>query len=296
MTDRHVLPGQHWYEGVLFFGYSPPDILDAVKHFEVRDDDVFIVTYPKAGTTWMQEIVWLILSDGDFERASKQQVYFRSPFLEFKDDILNEVGLDLANPMPSPRVIKTHLPVKLAPTQLCQKECKVVVMFRNPKDLCVSYYHFYRSSSSFGNFKGTWTEFVDMFKDGHVDHGSWFDFTRSWWNMRQHDHDNVYIVFYEDMKRNLKKEIVKICDFLGKQLDDKTIERISENCSFESMRNNPMTNHLDVYSIDSKISPLLRKGTVGDWKNNFTVQQNEDFDKFYQSRMDEFNIPFQYEL
>lgn len=43
----------------------------------------------------------------------------------------------------------------------------MVVMFRNPKDLCVSYYHFYRSSSSFGNFKGTWTEFVDMFKDGH---------------------------------------------------------------------------------------------------------------------------------
>lgn len=86
---------------------------------------ISIFTVCLKGTTWMQEIVWLILSDGDFERASKQQVYFRSPFLEFKDDILNEVGLDLANPMPSPRVIKTHLPVKLAPTQLCQKECKV---------------------------------------------------------------------------------------------------------------------------------------------------------------------------
>ena len=40
-------------------------------------------------------------------------------------------------------------------------------MFRNPKDLCVSYYHFYRSSSSFGNFKGTWPEFLEMFKEGH---------------------------------------------------------------------------------------------------------------------------------
>lgn len=45
----HQLPGQHVYEGVLFFGYSPPDVITNVKTFPVREDDVFIVTYPKAG-------------------------------------------------------------------------------------------------------------------------------------------------------------------------------------------------------------------------------------------------------
>lgn len=76
----------------------------------------------------MQEIVWLILSGGDFDTASTKQVYFRSPFLEFKDLTLNEVGLDIANPMPSPRVIKTHLPVKLAPKQMFQTRCKVQLL------------------------------------------------------------------------------------------------------------------------------------------------------------------------
>lgn len=42
-----------------------------------------------------------------------------------------------------------------------------IVLFRNPKDLCVSYFHFYRSSSSFGNFQGDWPEFLEMFLDGH---------------------------------------------------------------------------------------------------------------------------------
>lgn len=49
---KHVLPGEHVYEGILFFGYTPPGILDAVKEFQVHDDDVFLATYPKAGKSW----------------------------------------------------------------------------------------------------------------------------------------------------------------------------------------------------------------------------------------------------
>ncbi|KAL3847258.1 hypothetical protein ACJMK2_018179 [Sinanodonta woodiana] len=291
----HKLPNEHLYEGILFFGFSSPETLDAVKDFQVRDDDVFIVTYPKAGTTWLQEIVWLIMHDGDFLCAAKDPVYFRCPFLEFKDTVLNEVGLDLANSMASLRVIKSHLPVKLMPRQLFQNhKGKILLLFRNPKDLCVSYYHFYRSSSSLGNFHGTFHEFLHMFVEGHVDHGSWFDFTRSWWSKR---HDaNVYILFYEDMQRDLKQCILKLCEFLNKPLGENLVDKIVQHCSFESMSMNPMTNHLDVYSINSKISPQLRKGIVGDWKSHFTVSQNELFDKIYEEKMGDLNIPFLYEL
>ena len=66
------------------------------------------------------------MNNADFDGAYRKPVYFRSPFLEFKDTILNEVGLDLANPMTSPRVIKTHLPVHLMPKQVKEKNCKVI--------------------------------------------------------------------------------------------------------------------------------------------------------------------------
>ncbi|XP_029648302.1 sulfotransferase 1C4-like [Octopus sinensis] len=290
----HKLPGEHVYEGVLFFEYSPPEVLDRVKDFNVRDDDVFIVTYPKAGTTWLQEVLWLIMNDGQLKEANEKQVYFRSPFLEFKDTVLNEVGLELAAAVPSPRVIKTHLQKRLAPKQLNDKNCKVVILFRNPKDVCVSYYHFYRSSSSMGNFKGSWNEFFEMFITGHTGHGSWFDFTESWWHSRHNS--NVKLIYYEDMKKNLTKSVEELAKFLGRSLSHQNVDDIVKHCSFENMKTNPMTNHEDVYSINKNISPLLRKGTVGDWKNHFTVAQSEVFDKVLEEKLGHLNIPFTYKF
>ena len=67
-------------------------------------------------------------------------------------------------------------------------------------------------------------------------------------------------MYYEDMKSNLRQEIIKLTEFLEKDISSETIDRIVSHCEFDSMKRNPMTNLLDVYSIDSKVSPLLRKG------------------------------------
>lgn len=57
-------------------------VLDRVHDFEVREDDVWIVTLPKCGTTWMQELTWLVLNQCDFETAKSVDLTIRSPFLE----------------------------------------------------------------------------------------------------------------------------------------------------------------------------------------------------------------------
>ena len=38
-------------------------IKDDIYNFQVREDDIWIVTFPKSGTTWMQETITMLVND-----------------------------------------------------------------------------------------------------------------------------------------------------------------------------------------------------------------------------------------
>ena len=79
---------------------------------KVREDDVWVVTYPKCGTTWTQEILWNIVNGVQVERI-KEPLFGRSPFLDLMmigDNPDRNPGefFDQIDKMPSPRVIKVR--------------------------------------------------------------------------------------------------------------------------------------------------------------------------------------------
>lgn len=55
--------------------------IDKIQMFNVKSDDAWIVTYPKCGTTWMAELMWLLRNNLDYEGA-RADLYSRIPFLE----------------------------------------------------------------------------------------------------------------------------------------------------------------------------------------------------------------------
>lgn len=56
--------------------------VDRMLNFKSREDDLWVVTMPKCGTTWMQETAWLVQHDFDFETAKSTPLTERSPFVE----------------------------------------------------------------------------------------------------------------------------------------------------------------------------------------------------------------------
>ena len=71
---------------------------------------------------------------------------------------------------------------------------------------------------------------------------------------------------------------------------------IVENSTFQSMRDNPATNpdkiEMPVPAVKPDAQPFLRKGTVGDWKNHFTPEQNAKFDAIYAEKMKDSELEF----
>lgn len=57
-------------------------VADKIKDFKVHCDDVFVCSFPRSGTTLLQEMVWLILHDLNYEKAKATVLDERFPEIE----------------------------------------------------------------------------------------------------------------------------------------------------------------------------------------------------------------------
>lgn len=83
-SDRNWIPlSQDWSKRwcTLPEEYTE-DFARRIDEFETRDADVFVVTFMKCGTTWMQELAWLLLNQLDFDRAKTSHTLRRCPHIE----------------------------------------------------------------------------------------------------------------------------------------------------------------------------------------------------------------------
>ncbi|XP_036023242.1 probable alcohol sulfotransferase isoform X1 [Onychomys torridus] len=268
-----------WFEGIPFpnLQYEKERLEEIRDKFVIRDEDTIILTYPKSGTNWLTEIVCLIQTKGDPNWIQSVPIWDRVPSIE------TQKGYPLLINKEGPRLISSHLPFHLFPNSFFSSKAKVIYVIRNPRDVLVSGY-FFLSKTKYVKYPESLTTYFEWFLKGNVVYGSWFEHTCAWISMRERD--NFLILSYEDIKKDTKSTIKKICDFLGKKLEPDELDMILKYSSFKAMKENKMSNFS---LIKEYIAPnglvLLRKGMTGDWKNHFTVAQAEAFDKVFQEKM-----------
>ncbi|KAK8785124.1 hypothetical protein V5799_008511 [Amblyomma americanum] len=275
----------------------PAETLRSALSYEPEEGEVLIASYPKCGTTWLQHIVLNIFFSGESTPEELEDVR-KSSYLEF-------IGAEGARKLRRPAAIKTHLPFSKLPYS---EKVKYIYVARNPYDCCVSYYHHFRTRPWHHFAEGTFEEHLDMFVEGKVDYGDYFDHLLPWYELRHAS--NVLFITYEELKKDTAAWVLRIADFLGKQeyggrlrAHPRYLEMVLNAISFESMKK--LTFSLESPTDQScrkedggieessevfpklkgkmsssqkldggpRLGDLLWKGVVGDWKNHFSPQQ-----------------------
>ncbi|XP_075780143.1 amine sulfotransferase-like isoform X2 [Pelodiscus sinensis] len=210
------------------------EYIDSLEDFEIRDSDVFVVTYPKSGTVWSQNILSLIYHEGHRDGTENINVIDRVPWLEY-----NLYKVDFVS-RPSPRLFTTHMFYNLVPRDLRNRKGKVIYVARNPKDVVVSYFHFSKISVTLETVSD-FNIFLEKFLAGKVIPGSWLDHIGGWFTHR--DDFNILFLTFEEMKKDLRGAVLKICKFLGKQLTEKELDTVVEKASFDNMKRDARANY-----------------------------------------------------
>uniref|UniRef100_A0A023F9A7 Putative sulfotransferase n=1 Tax=Triatoma infestans TaxID=30076 RepID=A0A023F9A7_TRIIF len=278
------------------------EIGERIYNMEVREDDVWVVSYPRTGSTWCQEMVWCICHDLNLEQAKSALGQARNPLLELSALIEGEWAQCLGGhsvsqveSTPSPRFIKTHLPLCLLPAQIHTVKPKIVYVTRNPKDMCVSYYHYCKLLH---DFNGTFEQFCNIFLQGRAPLGHFWSHVLPFWNIR--DEPNVLFLKYEEMKKDQRGIIKRTAKFFGKELTDEQVDMLEEHLSFKNMQSNPALNLEGLLKLrngpefkQEGDQNFIRKGKIGDWKNYMTEEISEKFDKWIEQNRQGTDLYFQ---
>ncbi|XP_057711585.1 sulfotransferase 4A1 isoform X2 [Corythoichthys intestinalis] len=248
--------------------------MEDIANFSLRGSDIWIITYPKSGTSLLQEVVYLVSQGADPDEIGLMNIDEQLPVLEYP-----QPGLDIIKELTSPRLIKSHLPYRFLPRGMHNGEAKIIYMARNPKDLVVSYFEFHRSLRTM-SYRGTFQEFCQRFMNDKLGYGSWFEHVLEFWDHRMDS--NILFLKYEDMYKDLGALVEQLARFLGVTCDKLQHEATVESC-----------NQLIEQCCSSEALSICR-GRVGLWKDIFTVSMNEKFDAVYEQKMGKSTLNFDF--
>lgn len=215
---------------------------------QIYPDDLFLVSYPKSGNTWLRFILANLL-----KRSSAEVIDFHSVI-----NHVPEVGKHVAaiEQLERPRVLKSHAPY-------VPEYPRVVYIVRDARDVYVSYFHYLKSSLP------PQMTFADFLRKPDVWPCRWHEHVTSWI-----DKPNVLVVRYEDTLEAPKSQLLQVLDHWSiRTFSDSRIEQAITASSFDRMkmleaeRGRP---YLSDEEREKRSTTFMRQGKSGGWRDIFS--------------------------
>jgi hypothetical protein len=256
--------------------------------------DVFVMTYAKSGTNWMMQIAHQLIYHGKGEFDHLHDVV-PWPDTQAMHGFMRRYAIPLKDAShweESPerkRVIKTHFNWELLPYS---KEARYIAVIRDPKDIFVSSYFFIRDGLLGPAMPSVNTWFDLYLSQNFLIGGSWAVNTAGYWAERHRP--NVLIVSFKSMKRDLRRTVLDIADFLDIRVRDAVIDEVCRLSTFESMKRMD-----EKFSMGKLIpwragGPMIRRGALGGSSELLDSEQQRRADAHFMAELKRLGSDFPY--
>ena len=264
------------------------------RRFRPRPSDVLLASYPKSGTTWMKALVFAIMSrkvyplrDHPLLRLNPHDcvVHLSGAYATGKEAVVEA--------LPSPRIMAVHMPFSTLPASVVvdsSSGCKIVYVWRDPKDVLVSLWHYYRKLRPEEAHVSEFHDLYESFCQGDTVFGPWWDNVLGYFRASVEMPTRVLFLRYEDMLEDTASAVVAIANFVGCPFSAEeeragVVDAIVKLCSFEELKNldNNMsgsTGHL----IKLPSSSYFKKGVAGAWVGHMTREMADRIDSIIQGK------------
>lgn len=220
------------------------------------EKQIFVVSYPRSGNTWMRFLLVAMLYPDleiSFPNASRL-----APDLHQKEGWMKQKVVD-------PLILKCHL--QTYPAYFLGKN---IYIYRDPRDVAVSYYHFYRYETELD-----FNDYLLRFVEGEIHKWNpWACHVYHW--LLEDNKLDFFSVKYEDLLLNPEENLKRIMKYLNiKKVDssDKAIEEAVKRCEYKEMARAAQRDGL-------RHAFLGTRAKVGYWKEYF----NQDMLNFLWKR------------
>ncbi|KAJ4759255.1 Sulfotransferase [Rhynchospora pubera] len=253
------------------------------QHFKSRPTDLLLVTSPKSGTTWLKAMIFATLTRTSYP-LDQHPLHTHNPHqcVTNLERVFSTGRRQIIEAIPSPRVFNSHLPYSVLPQTIIDSDCRIVYVWRDPKDVLISMWYFSGKIMGGADKIATFEEVYDSFCQGVNNYGPIWSHVLGYWEESKQRPEKILFLKYENILQEPVKHAKKLAHFIGcpyseAEENQGVVEQIVELCSFGKLKNMDVNNN-EIPSMSAhNISPsyFFRKGEAGDWKSHLTQEMAE---------------------